>query len=318
MKLERLVRSGVIAMLFAGAWTMGCGAESPEVPDDDEEDEGGGTGGAFPMGGAAGTPSGGVAGTPSGGVSGTAPTGGGGVFPMGGAAGTPSGGVSGTAPTGGAAGGGTVCLSNNLGAATDLLIDNLEDGNNTVGDDKMPPVRIGYWYTFKDTVATCMIMPPPDPNGASPFAPAPGMGAAASTGARLSGTACTGPDYAAGYGFDVNNCNSKPTAYNGTAYNGIKFWYKSTTAARFQIGTVATTPPPNGSCAADCYDHHGKVLLAAPAGMEITIPFNMLDQEWTPTMTQFDKTQILNFQWQIKKEDGATFDITVDNIEFTL
>ena len=310
MKLDGLVRSGLVAMLFAGAWTMGCGAESPEVPDDEDEDDTGGTGaapqgGAFPQGGAApqgGAPQGGVGptgGFPSGGASG-------GGFPMGGTA------------AGGASGGGAVCLATPaVGAAADLLIDNLEDGNNTVGDDKMPPVRIGYWYTFKDTVATCVAMPPPDPSGATPFPPAPGMGAAASTGARLSGSGCTGPDYAAGIGFDVNNCNMRPNAYDGTAYNGIKFWYKSTTAVRFQIGTSATTPAPNGTCATECYDHHGLMLTAAPSGMDITIPFSMLNQEWTMTMTAFNKAQILNFQWQVKKEEGAAFDVTIDNIEFT-
>ena len=51
MKLEsQLVRSGVLAMLFAGVWTVGCGAEEPEVPGGD--DGGGGTAGTG-MGGTA-------------------------------------------------------------------------------------------------------------------------------------------------------------------------------------------------------------------------------------------------------------------------
>jgi hypothetical protein len=300
------LRSSVLSLVVAGVWVAGCGAGSPEVPEGDDEDDTGGansTGGVF-TGGSTSTGGAFTGGSTS---TGGAFTGGststGGSFPT----------------TGGTGSGGTgtsMCLTNNVGAAADLLIDDLEDGNNTVGDDKMPPVRIGYWYTFKDSIATCMVMPPPDPSGATPFPPTPASGAMGTNGAKVSGTGCTGPDFAAGIGFDVNNCMSAPKVYDATAYTGIKFWYKSSVAVRFQIGSTATTPAPNGSCAADCYDHHGMTLTASLAGTEVMVPFTMLAQEWTPTMTPFDKSKILNFQWQIKKENGATFDLTIDNVSF--
>src|SRR5262245_21886486 len=133
MKFERTLRSGVIAMLFAGVWTVGCGAESPEVPEDGDDDNGGtGMGGTFPQGGVAqgGTcPQGGS--LPQGGAStgGTFPSGGastGGTFPMGG-----------TTPTSGAGGGGG--CGPTAATGTDAPIDDLEDGENAI----IAP-RVGY------------------------------------------------------------------------------------------------------------------------------------------------------------------------------
>ena len=43
--------------------------------------------------------------------------------------------------------------------------------------------------------------------------------------AKTSGAACG--TWGAGMGFDLNNCNAKSTPYNAMAFNGISFWYKS-------------------------------------------------------------------------------------------
>ncbi len=310
MKLERLVRSGVIAMLFAGAWTTGCGAESPEVPDDDEEDGGGGTAGTgFPMGGTGatagtGTPTGGTGfgGTPSGGVAGTG-------FPTGGTGGSgfPTGG---TTATGG--GGGVMC-GQTAATAADTSIDNLEDGDNTI---TMP--RIGYWYTYNDMTG-CTQTPAPDPTGATPFVPSPGAGNAASVGARTNGMGCT--SWGAGLGVDLNNCNMKSNAYNASVFNGISFWYKSTTAIRMMVGTLPNVPTANGGGCTDtadmCYNHHGVDLAAAPSGMTVTQTFATLSQAYG-TMRAFDKTQIINIQFQAAQTVTTTgFDITVDDLAFT-
>lgn len=316
MKLERLVRSGVIAMLFAGAWTMGCGAESPEVPDDDEEDNGGGVGGgggAFPTGGAnpvggasgvGGTPSGGGA-FPTGGASGVGGTPTGGAFPTGGAsgaAGTPAGGAGGAPPCGQTA-----------ATAADTSIDNLEDGDNTV---TLP--RIGYWYTYNDMTG-CTQTPAPDATGATPFVPTPAAGNAGSVGARTNGMGCT--SWGAGLGVDLANCNMKSNPYDASVFNGISFWYKSTTAIRMMVGTLANLPSANGGGCTDsadmCYNHHGMDLAAAPSGMTVTAQFTTLSQAYG-TNRPFMKNQILNIQFQASNMVTATgFDITVDDLAFT-
>ena len=320
MKANRhlLVRSGVFAMLFAGVWNVGCGAQSPDVPDDDDENGGTGMGGTPATGGFSGTfPTGGTSGTfPTGGTSGTTPTGGtSGTFPTGGTSGTfPTGGTSGTTPTGGSAGTGT--CGPTTATAGEALIDDLEDGENAI----IAP-RIGYWYTYNDGT-TCAQVPAPDPTGAMPFPPtmAAGNGMYA---AKTSGAACG--TWGAGMGFDLANCNSKSGAYNASVFNGISFWYKSTTMIKVIVGTLAVIPTTRGGTCTpggtgmECDNGHFRLLDPAPSGMVATVSFmpgatNGLIQDFGQ-MKAFDKTQIVNIQWQVAQ--ALAFDFTVDDVQFT-
>jgi len=305
-------------MLLAGVWTVGCGAQSPEVPDNDETGGTGmgatsgtgfggtppATGGTFPSGGTAGTP-------PAGGTSGTFPTGG---TNTGGTSGTfPTGGTSGSA-TGGAAGG---SCGPTTATAGEALIDDLEDGENGIA---MP--RIGYWYTYNDGT-TCAQMPAPDPSGASPFPPtmAAGNGTYA---AKTSGAACG--TWGAGMGFDLANCNSKSGAYNAGVFNGLSFWYKSSTPIRVIVATMAIIPTTRGGTCTpggmgmECDNGHGLDLPASPAGTVATVSFtpgatpNGLTQVFGQ-MKAFDKTQIVNIQWQVAQ--ALAFDFTIDDVQFT-
>jgi hypothetical protein len=316
MKANRhlLVRSGVFAILLAGVWNVGCGAQSPDVPDDDDENNTGGTGmggtpaqggvsGAFPSGGTSGAfPSGGTAGTPpAGGTAGTFPTGGtAGTFPTGGTAGTPAGGSAGTGTCG-----------PTTATAGEALISDLEDGTNAIEGP-----RVGYWYTYNDGT-TCAQMPAPDPSGATPFPPT----AAAGNGmyaAKTSGAACG--TWGAGMGFDLANCNSMSTPYDAGVFNGISFWYKSTTALRVIVGTTGIIPTTRGGTCVpggmgmECDNGHGLDLDPAPAGMTISVPFTMLSQSFGQ-MIAFNKAQIVNIQWQVAQ--ALPFDFTIDDVSFT-
>jgi hypothetical protein len=315
MKANRhlLVRSGVVAIFLAGVWNVGCGAQSPDVPDDDDDDNTGATGmgGTPAQGGFSGTfPSGGTAGTPpNGGTSGTFPTGG--TSPTGGTAGTfPTGGTSGTAPTGGAAGTGAPC-GPTTATAGEALITNLETGTNAI---EMP--RVGYWYTYNDGT-TCAQMPAPDPSGATPFPPAAGAGNGMFA-AKTTGSACG--TWGAGMGFDLANCNSKSGAYDASVFNGITFWYKSTTPIRLIVGTLGIIPTTRGgTCVpggmgAECDNGHGMDLMAAPAGMTVMAPFTGLSQAFGQ-MIAFNKAQIVNIQWQVAQ--ALAFDFTIDDVSFT-
>jgi hypothetical protein len=305
---KQTLRASVLAMLFAGIWVVGCGAESPEVPDGDDDDENGGTGmgGSLPQGGAGplgGTGTGGAA--PQGGSTsgGAAPQGGsstGGTFPQGGSS------------TGGSGGSGMMC-GPTMAAPGDTAISDLEAGTNAIN-----PPRVGYWYTYNDGSTTCAQMPPPDPSGASPFPPT----AAAGNGmyaARTTGGACG--TWGAGMGFDLANCMSKSTPYNASAFNGISFWYKSTTAVRVIVSATNVIPTtrggtctPGAGMGMECDNGHGLDLLANPTGGMISVPFTMLSQSFGQ-MKPFDKTAIVNIQWQVA--NGMAFDFTIDDVMFT-
>jgi hypothetical protein len=313
MKANRhlLVRSGVFAILLAGVWNVGCGAQSPDVPDDDDENTSG-MGGTPASGGFSGTPAnGGFSGTPaSGGFSGTPPAGGSaGTPPAGGSAGTfPTGGSAG-APSGGTAGTGT--CGPTTATAGEALISNLETGTNAIEGP-----RVGYWYTYNDGT-TCAQMPAPDPSGATPFPPT----AAAGNGmfaAKTSGAACG--TWGAGMGFDLANCNSKSGPYNASVFNGISFWYKSTTALRVIVGTTGIIPTTRGGTCVpggmgmECDNGHGMDLMPNPTGAVIMVPFTGLSQSFGQ-MKAFDKTQIVNIQWQVAQ--ALAFDFTIDDVMFT-
>ena len=164
-----------------------------------------------------------------------------------------------------------------VGMAADTNIDDIEDGDNTIGNgmgQPMPPTRVGYWFTYNETTdgsTTCKQTPPPDPSGLLPFPPEATPGNGSLFGAHTHGTGCTSK-WGAGLGVDFNNCNMKSNPYDGSAYKGISFWYKSTTPIRVLVGTLPNLPTASGgTCASDCYNHHGKNFAASTGGTTATI-----------------------------------------------
>jgi hypothetical protein len=293
--------------LWFGLWSGACASELTDVPETMRPP---GTGGA---------------GSLTGGTGGASST-------TGGASSTTGGTGSSTGGTSASSGGTTsVVCGQAKGAAADLAIDDLEDGDNTIGNgmsDPDPPVRVGYWFTYNektnDQTSSCVQMPPPDPMGLLPFPPAPSPGNGSRMGAHTSGTSCT-KVWGAGIGFDFNNCNMKSNAYDASAYRGIQFWYKSTQPIRALVTSTPNTTA--GGCVSDCDNHHGKNFAASTAGTTGTILWSELSgtaQIGTPPMDPqsygmkrpFDATKLLGFQVQVDQAGGASFDIWLDDVTF--
>ena len=64
----------------------------------------------------------------------------------------------------------------------------------------------------------------------------------------------------------------------------------------------------------ECDNGHGMDLAAAPAGMMVSASFATLSQSFGQ-MKAFDKTQIVNIQWQVAQ--ALPFDFTIDDVVFT-
>jgi hypothetical protein len=320
MKYEFLLKALLVSGLAASPVMLACSAESSDpYPGNNGNRTGSGatagTAGTVGTGGTAGNPTG-TGGNPTG--TGGNPTGTGGVAGTG-TAGTGTAGT-GTAGTGaGGTAGGGACMTV-VGSATDLPITNLESGSNAID---MP--RTGYWYTYGDGTG---IMPPPDPSGANPFAPAASGNGGSAYYAHFT---CTGGKNV-GMGFDLNNCGSKPNPYDVTAYTGISFAYKSSHDLKVSLASVVTTPSPNGTCvgADTCNNHHFAVLPAAAAWTTASVPFTMLTQDFgTITPIASVKNQVLQIQFQVSgvwnaeamAQDPITptaVDFGVDDIAFTV
>ncbi len=266
--------------------------------------------------------------------SGVVAAGGTGVVTTGGStgvAGTSSTGVAGstTIPAGGATGAGGAAPTPGscvvaAGVATDLDIDDLEDGDNTI---EALGSRIGYWYTYNDGTATQI--PAPDPTGAIPFKPATGGHPCSNAkcimmGSTLFSANTSGPmftTWGAGLGFDFNNTAKKSCVYNATAYSGIKFWAMGNVAIAAMVKIPATTQSTSdsGTCTttAMCEDHYAINEVLASAWTQYTITFadaTTFKQAGWGVPVAFDKTNIIAMQFQVAK--GAAFNFSIDDITF--
>jgi hypothetical protein len=330
-----LFRPSLLVGLFGASLFGACGPGPVDVEGDAATGGGGGAGGAIAKGG-----SGGVVGT--GGASGGS---GGATGGTGGA----SGGVGGDGTAGVVTAGvlnstgGTQAASlcgTAVGAAADKLVDDLEDGDNTIGNGMgapVPPARVGYWFTYNSNPNTCTPLnmascpckqsPPPDPLGLIPFPPSGNPGNDSMFAAHTSGTGCT--TWGAGLGLDFNNCDTKSNAYDVSAYTGISFSYKSTQPIRVLVGTLPNLPmAEGGQCGGtDCHNHHGKNFATAAAWTTGTITWAELSgsqQIGTPPMNPqtygqmrpFAPSQVLNLEFQVDKDGGANFDLWVDDVTF--
>jgi len=260
----------------------------------------------------------GTGGTPQTGSAGSAPVATGGKFNtgIGGAfvsAGAP--GKGGSGPTGGAgAPPATGSCKTAAGTLTEVLIDDLEDGDNVI-----QPIgsRVGYWYTYNDGTGTQVPAPSVLFKGT-----APGSTATPKFAATTSGPAFT--SYGAGMGFDFNNTAKKSCPYNASVYTGIKFWAKANTGnmtgmtlkAMIKIPATTPTTADGGTCAAKCEDHF--FLKPAPAltatWTQYTMPFASIAQDGFGTAATFDKTSLLGVQFQVAA--SVAFNFSIDDITF--
>jgi hypothetical protein len=331
MRFQSFLSRSACSLVLAGSALVACSAEPPEVPP--EEIPRGGRGGSGNPG-TGGSIAPGTGGTVSPGTGGTASPGTGGTTSPG-TGGTTSPGTGGTtSPGSGGSAGVSVSCGMAAGVAADKLIDDLEDGDNTIGNGEgqpMPPARIGYWFTYNEKTDTpgssCTQSPAPDPAGLLPFPPTAMPGNGSMYGAKTSGTGCTST-WGAGIGVDFNNCNMKSNAYDASAYTGISFWYKSKTPIRVLVGTKPNLPSAEGgACASDCYNHHGKNFAASTAGTAATITWAELsgttqigspaaDPQTYGTKRGFNPAQLLNLQVQVDQSGGASFEIWLDDLSF--
>jgi hypothetical protein len=327
MRFQRFLYQSAFSLGLSGTALVACSPEAPEVPEENVPRAGrGGSSNA----GAGGSIAPGTGGTASPGTGGTASPGTGGTASPG-TGGTASPGTGGTSSpgTGGSAGITNYC-GMAAGVAADKLIDDLEDGDNTIGNgvgQPTPPARLGYWFTYNEESASCMQSPAPDPEGLLPFPPSPMPGNGSMFGARTSGTGCTSI-WGAGLGVDFNNCNLKSNAYDASAYTGISFWYKSKSPIRVLVGTKPNLPMADGGmCTSECFNHHGKNFATSTAGTIATITWAELsgtaqigsppaDPQTYGTKRGFNPAQLLNLQVQVDQAGGGNFEIWVDDLEF--
>ena len=338
MRFQQVLQQSAFSLALAGSVLVACSPEPPEVPAEENPRAGrGGTGSVNPgTGGSVAPGTGGTSSPGSGGTGGTSSPGTGVAPTQQGRTRltrtlcTASPGTGGTISPGTGGSSTSVSCGMAAGIASDKLVDDLEDGENTIGNgvgSPVPPSRIGYWFTYNEESASCDQYPAPDPEGLLPFPPTAMPGNGSMFGAMTSGTGCTSV-WGAGLGVDFNNCNGLSNAYDGSAYTGISFWYKSKTPIRVLVGTQPNLPTAEGGrCASDCYNHHGKNFAASTAGTMATITWAELggstqigsppaDPQTYGEKRSFNAAQLLNLQVQVDQAGGGNFEIWLDDLSF--
>jgi hypothetical protein len=226
------------------------------------------------------------------------------------------------------------------GLATDLAIDDLEDG-----DGALLPIgnRQGQWFVFSDPetrptqqpangifAATagaghaCSLLPvPPACHGTIA-----GTLFSAATFATLQPANSELPTYA-GLGFDFNNRLTKACPYDGHAYHGISFWAKGNTSFQALVKIPATTlgsASSSGTCVGTCEDHYGTVIVPAAGGTtwtQFTLTFTdsaHFHQTGWGTPAVFDPTTLLGMEFIFFGSTAATgptsISFAIDDVAF--
>lgn len=205
------------------------------------------------------------------------------------------------------------------GDATQLLIDDLEDGDNEASTEGG---RLAFWFGFNDGVA-CTQMPPVE----SAFKPtAVGTPATNRYVAEISGTGCTA--WGAGIGVEFNRNNDVPDGltcpYDLGPYTGVSFYFRSSGPVTVLVSTMQTRDKSlGGSCdtaKGRCDDHYQITFPGAAAWTKKTVHFKELAQFGFGQPVPFDPTQSTGLTFQIAAGATATtaYDLALDDLNFVL
>jgi hypothetical protein len=190
-------------------------------------------------------------------------------------------------------------------------IESVEDGNAqiTLADD-----RLGYWFSYRDEADTTGAVDAP----AAVDDGANGTMKALKVGGKSAMSAAFGP----GFGFSVYSVGGGESAlncpYDASAYAGVSFYIRGTGVTSVQLAVLSektVTRAEGGTCMSNCDDHFGKAIAVTSSWAKVTVKWSELAQAGWGTATTFEPSRIAGFAWTV--EPGKTFDLRVDEVEFT-
>lgn len=192
----------------------------------------------------------------------------------------------------------------------------ISDGE--IGPNQTNPIkgRGGYWYTFVDNAGST-VTPTAGAQGGT-FAMADGGANGTKKAAHMTGSIGTADIVYAGMGLNFVDPKGQ---YDASKYKGVSFWGKKGPGS---IGKVRLKMPdvntePDGKVCSECFNDFGMNLVLTDQWQQFTIPFSALKQlkGWgNPIKSSIEPTTLYGMQFQVN-EPGATFDIWIDEIQFT-
>ena len=193
------------------------------------------------------------------------------------------------------------------------LIADGENNSNQIADIQG---RGGYWYTFVDDSGSTVV-PEAGKNGGT-FSMTPGGVEGSKYGAHISGTVANATTVYVGVGLNFVDPKGQ---YDASKYKGISFWAKKGggTASKVKLKVPDKSTDPDGKICKECFNDFGMDLTLTSEWTQYTIPFTSMKQDPTwgkPHPDGIDPATLYGIQFQFN-EPGTTFDMWLDNIEFT-
>lgn len=204
----------------------------------------------------------------------------------------------------GTTGGGSAFCPGTTPKATDpsLLIDDLERrGGAVAADADLPEIegRRGSWYIAND--GTGLQVP-------SPFEPTPEGAVGTFHSARS--TAQGFETWGAAFGVPLNGSGFLNCPYDGSAFDGVRFWARGHGAWQFQVATLDTQPVAfGGRCEGVCNDTFSLALNVEDTWSLFEVPWVALAQAGWGDPAEFNAAELMLLQWSIGA--SATDDIFV-------
>ena len=200
------------------------------------------------------------------------------------------------------------------------MIDNME---SQTGITAAINGRGGFWFVYDDGTDGGTLAPPvgsPGPNLIAAITPPRGTSNFA---AHVQGM---GFAVYAGIGFDMADMGSTKQLYDATAYQGFRFWARSSTGpivVRFSVPDVNTSS--TGKVCTACGDNFGVNLTLTNGWTQFVVYYTQLAQQGfghpngsdPGGPTALAASQVYGCQFQVTNQTATMpFDIWVDDIDF--
>jgi hypothetical protein len=184
-------------------------------------------------------------------------------------------------------------------------IDDLEDGNLTLGDYNAAAIQRGYWWFAHDETPGGAFSPDPF------LASSPGRDSAYAV--AVSGAGYT--DWGSQVGFSLHSPSSISCPIDGSDFRGISFAYRGASSFSLRVSTVDSMPRPSGTCplgAPYCYNTY---RAEVPASTEWAVVEVLWDAfELHPGSPPFDPTQLVTVTFDFLGD--RAFDLAIDDVQF--
>jgi hypothetical protein len=191
----------------------------------------------------------------------------------------------------------------------------ISDGENNSNQTATIQGRGGYWYTFVDDVGSTVV-PEAGKNGGT-FEMTPGGANGTKYAARMTGTVAGSNEAYVGMGLNFVDPKGQ---YDASKYKGISFWAKKGpgSAAKVRLKVPDVSTDPEGKICKGCYNDFGMEITLNDEWTQYVIPFTSMKQDktWGTLVDGITPSKLYGMQFQFK-EPGTTFDMWLDEIEFT-